>query len=172
MDCFSVILFISVWVKLLKTFDCFVYIVFIVVVILHISFIVFLLLILSGDVEVNPGPVNGRNRQFHDLYSNICGLHRNLHDLIVVSKGFHILFCSETLVSYFRNITELSIPGFRRTILLNRIEINRAQVMAVYIRSGCSASHKTIFECGCHEVQIIQVCGKQKYLFVFCLSES
>ena len=36
-----------------KSFDCFVYI---VVVILHINFIVFLLLILSGDVELNPGP--------------------------------------------------------------------------------------------------------------------
>ena len=46
-----------------NTFDCFVYIVYIAVVILHIDFIVFLLLILSGDVELNPGPVNGRNRQ-------------------------------------------------------------------------------------------------------------
>ena len=47
-----------------KTFDCFVYTVYIVVI-LHIDFIVFLLLILSGDVELNPRPVNGRNRQCH-----------------------------------------------------------------------------------------------------------
>ena len=32
--------------------------------------------------------------------------------------------------------------------------------MTVYIRSGCSASHKATFECGCHEVQIIKVSGK------------
>ena len=144
-----------------KSFDSFVYI----VVILHIDF-VFLLLILSGDVELNPGPVIGRNQQCRVLYSNILGLHGNLHDLIVDSKGFDILLCSETLVSNFGHIAELSIPGFKRSILLKRNEINRAQGMAVYIRSGCSASHKTSFECGCHETQIIKVCGKHNfYLF-------
>ena len=98
-----------------KSSDCFVYI---VVVILHIDFIVFLLLILSGDIELNPGPVNGRNRQCRVLYSNIRGLHGNLYDLIVASKGFDTLLCSETLVSNFRHIAELSIPGFKRPILL------------------------------------------------------
>ena len=74
-----------------KSSDCFVYIVCIVVI-LYIDFIVFLLLILSGDVELNPGPVNGRNRQCRVLYSNIRGLHGNLHDLIVASKVF-IFYC-------------------------------------------------------------------------------
>ena len=44
-----------------KTFDCLVYSVYIIVVILHMDFIVLLLLILSGDVELNPRPVTGRN---------------------------------------------------------------------------------------------------------------
>ena len=39
--------------------------------------------------------------------------------------------------------------------------------MAVYIRSGCSASHKATFECGCHKVQIIKVCGKHNNLYLF-----
>ena len=64
-----------------KTFDCFVYRVYIIVVTLPVTF---------------------RNRQCHVLYSNIRGLYGNLHDLIVASKGFYILFCSETLVSNFR----------------------------------------------------------------------
>ena len=81
--------------KTFKTFDCFVYIVYIVVVILQIDFIVFFLIILSGDVELNPGPGSGRNRQCHVLYSNIRGLYGNLHDLIVAPKGFDILFCSK-----------------------------------------------------------------------------
>ena len=138
--------------KTFNTFNCFVYIVYIVVVILHISFIVFLLLILSGDVELNPRPINGRNQQCHVLYSDIRGLYGNLHGLIVASKGFDILFCSETLVSNFRHIAELSIPGFKRPILFICNEINRTQGMAVYIRNGCSASHKATFECGYHEV--------------------
>ena len=39
--------------------------------------------------------------------------------------------------------------------------------MAVYIRNGCSASHKATFECGCHEVQIIKVGGKHNNLYLF-----
>ena len=41
--------------------------------------------------------------------------------------------------------------------------------MAVYIRSGCYASHKATFECGCHEVQIIKVCGKHNNFYWFSL---
>ena len=155
-----------------KTFDCFVYSVYIVVVILHIDFIVLLLLILSGDIELNPGPVTGRNQQCRVLYSNIRGLYGNLHDLIVASKGFDILFCSETLVSNFRHISELAIPGFKRPILFKRNDINRAQGMAVYIRSGCSACHKATFECGCHEVQIIKVCGKHNNFYLFSVYQN
>ena len=92
--------------------------------------------------------MNGRNQQCCVLYSNIRGLYGNLHDLIVAFKGFDILFCSETLVSNFRCIAELSIPGFKRPILFKRNEINRAQGMAVYIRSACSASHKTSLNVG------------------------
>ena len=150
--------------KTFKTFDCFVYI---VVVILHIDFIVFLLLILSGDVELNPRPVNSRNRQCRMLYSNIRGLYGNLDDLIVASKGFDILLCSEALVSNFSHIAELSIPGFKRPILLKHNEINRDQGMAIYIRSGCSASHKASFECGCYEIQIIKMYGKHNNFYLF-----
>ena len=114
--------------------------------------------------------MTGRNQQCRVLYSYIQGLYGNLHNLIVASKGFDILFCSETLVSNFRHISELAIPGFKRPVLFKRNEINRAQGMALYTRSGCSASHKATFESGCHEVQIIKVCGKHNnfYLFSVC----
>ena len=74
---------------------------------------------MSGDVELNPGPVNGRNRQCRALYSNIRELYGNLHDLIVASKGLDILFCSETLVSNIRHVAELSIPGSKGQYYLN-----------------------------------------------------
>ena len=38
--------------------------------------------------------------------------------------------------------------------------------MAVYIRSGCSPSHKASFECGCLETQIIKVCGKHNNFYL------
>ena len=63
---------------------------------------------------------------------------------------------------------ELSFPGFKRLILLEHLyEINIAQGMATYIRSGWSASHKVIFECGCHEVQIIKVSGRHDNFYLF-----
>ena len=76
------------------------------------------------------------------------------------------------MVSNFRNIAELSIPGFKRPILLKRNEINRAQGMAVYIRSGCSASHKASFEFGCHETRIIKVCGKHNNFYLFSVYQN
>ena len=39
--------------------------------------------------------------------------------------------------------------------------------MAEYIRIGCSASHKASFECGCHETQIMKVCGKHNNFYLF-----
>ena len=62
---------------------------------------------------------------------------------------------------------ELSLLGFERLIIFRCNGISRAQGMATYIRSGCSASHKTISECGCCEVQIVKVCGKHSHFFMF-----
>ena len=75
-----------------------------------------IILMLSGDVELNPGPVHSKLRQCRILYSNIRGLHANINDLAVASRLFDILFCSETLVSQMRHISELLIPGFKKTL--------------------------------------------------------
>ena len=44
----------------------------------------------------------------------------NLSDLTVASSQYDILLCSETLVSDMRHLSELLVPGFRRTVLLCR----------------------------------------------------
>ena len=75
-----------------------------------------LAILLAGDVEVNPGPTFCRRRQCHILSSNIRGLHANLNDLIVSSRQFDILFCSETLASNLRSPKELLILGFKQHI--------------------------------------------------------
>ena len=130
-------------------------------------YVIFIILSLSGDVELNPGPRHIRHRQCRILYANIRGLHGNLSDLMVASRQFDILLCSETLVSDMRHVSELLIPGFKRPILLRRKTIHRAQGMAAYIRNDFSASRKANFECGCHEVQILKVCGKTNNFYVF-----
>ena len=106
-----------------------------------ISFLVFIILIMAGDIELNPGPGPTRHRQCRILYANVRGLHANLMDLTAVSRHFDILFCSETLVSEMRHVSEVLIPGFKKPILLRRKAIHRAQGMAAYIRNDFSATH-------------------------------
>ena len=129
-------------------------------------FLLVMLLLLSGDVEVNPGPQN-RSRICRILYGNVRGLYKNKKDLDVAAEKYDILFCSETLVSDLRHISELSIPGFKKPTLFKRNAIPRARGMALYIREGLSASHRPQYECGCHETQVVKVSGRLINLYVF-----
>ena len=131
-----------------------------------VYFLPVLAILLAGDAEVNPRPTLCRRRKCRMLYSNIRGLHANLNDLIVSSRQFDILFCSETLVSNLRSPKELLIPGFKQPNLLKRNDRRRGQGMAAYIRKGFPASRKPDYECDCHEVLVLKVCGKHK-LFSF-----
>ena len=101
------------------------------------------------------------------MYANIRGLHANLNDLIAASRQYDILLCSETLVSGMRHASEVLIPGFKKPILFKRNAIHRAQGMAAYVRKDFPASHKTNYECRCHEVQVFKVCGKTNNFYLF-----
>ena len=128
-----------------------------------------LAILLAGDVEVNPGPTFCRRQQCRMLSSNIRGLHANLSDLIVSSRQFDILFYSETLVSNLRSPKELLIPGFKQPHLLKRNDRHKGQGMAAYIRKGFSASRKPDYECDCHEVLVLKVCGKHSNFYLFSI---
>ena len=145
-----------------------VFVSFVVVKFLNIlfCFLLLVLILLSGDIEVNPGPQN-RPRKCRILYSNVRGLYKNKKDLDVASDKYDIMFCSETLVSDLRHISELLIPGFKKPTLLKRDAIPRARGMALYIREGLSASHRPLYECGCHETQVVKVSGRLVNLYVF-----
>ena len=54
----------------------------------------------------------------------------NLSDLTVASSQYDILFCSETLVSDMRHVSELLVPDFGRPVLLCRGKMPRARGMA------------------------------------------
>ena len=132
-----------------------------------VSFLIYYILTMSGDVEPNPGPRPTRHRQCRILYANIRGLHANLNDLVAASRQFDILLCSETLVSGMRHVSEVLIPSFKKPIFLRRNAIHRAQGMALYIRKDFSASRKANYECRCHEVQVLKVCGKTNNFYIF-----
>ena len=62
------------------------------------------------DVKTNPGPPRPVPTVDRLLCSNVRGLAGNLSDLTVTSSRYDILFCSETLVSDMRHVSELLVP--------------------------------------------------------------
>ena len=80
-----------------------------------------------------------------------------------------ILFCSETLVSDMRHVSELLVPGFGWPVLLCRGKMPRARGMAAYVRDGYGAFRQLKFECGCCETQFFGVCGVRQNHYVFSL---
>ena len=88
-----------------------------------VSHVLFCLLILSGDVELHPGPRFTGRPQCRVMYSNIRGLYKNIHDLIA----------------------EILIPGFKMPRLLRSDAIPRARGMALYIRNDFSATNQRTY---------------------------
>ena len=118
------------------------------------------------DVETNPGQRRPVPPVCRILCSNVRGLAANLGDLTVASYQYDILFCSETLVSDKRHVSEFLIPGFGRSVLLCRGKIHRARGMAAYARDCFGAFRQPKFECGCCEMLVFRVCGVRQNLYV------
>ena len=94
-------------------------------------------LILSGDVELNPGPASHYHKKnCRVLYSNIRGLRTNFLDLQSHARGYDLMFLAETLVTNNKDKSEFFIPGFDGPEFIYRRGIPHAQGMAVYSRSG------------------------------------
>lgn len=131
----------------------------------------FLLVLLSGDIELNPGPHRPKHpaRSCRILYSNIRGLHKNIKDLTMASMDYDIVFCSETLVSNHRHISELLMPGFNKPLLIRSDSLPRARGMSLYLRSGYNAQPLTKFLCHCHEIQLVKVSSKYHNHYIFSL---
>ena len=97
------------------------------------------------DVETTHGPRRPVPDVCRILCSNVRGLAGNLSDLIMASSQYDILFCSETLVSDMRHVSELLVPGFGHPVLLCRGKMPRARGMAAYVRDGYGAFRQPKF---------------------------
>lgn len=77
---------------------------------------------------------------------------------------------SETLVTDRRHLSELRIPGFQGP--LQRLAgINGSRGLALYVRHGCLAFRQHSYECSCHEVIVVRICGAvQNFYVFFCIS--
>ena len=84
-------------------------------------------------VDTNTGQRRPAPAVCRILCSNVRGLAGNLSDLTVASSQYDIMFCSETLVSDMRHVSEVLVPGFCRPVLLCRGKIPRARGMAAFV---------------------------------------
>ena len=110
-------------------------------------------------METNPGQWRPVPAVCRILCSNVRGLAGNLSDLTVALSQYDILFCSETLVSDMRHVSELLVHGFGRPVLLCRGKMPRARGMGAYVRDSYGAFRQPKFECGCCEILGFRVCG-------------
>ena len=93
----------------------------------------------------------------------------NLSNLTLASSQYDILFCSETLVSDMRHVSELLVPGFGRPVFLCQGRMPRARGMAAYVRDGYGAFRQPKFGCGCCEMLVIIAYGVRQNLYEFSL---
>ena len=128
------------------------------------------LILLSGDIQPNPGPIRPANGRCEILFSNIYGLHGNIRDLAVSSRNCDVVLCAETLVSNRRHLCELELPGFSKPQLLLKeapgITHGVARGLAIYIRDGYAAFRKQSYECGCHEFMVVRICSNNHNFYV------
>ena len=73
------------------------------------------------------------------LHMTISGACIGIQIYFLMPEGEMCFFCSETLVSSRRHISELIIPGFGRPMQPFGSKINRFRGLAVYVRDGFSA---------------------------------
>ena len=111
------------------------------------------------DVKTYPGVRRPVPAVCRILCSNMRGLAGNLSDLIVASSQYHLLLCSETLVSDMRHVSEVLVTGFGRPVLVCRGKMPRARGMAAYVRDGYAAFSQPKFECYCCKMLVFRVCG-------------
>jgi hypothetical protein len=102
------------------------------------------LVFLSGDVELNPGLVRGRACEV--LFCNIRGLHANLDDLRMVSRGLDVRCLAETLVTARRHASEHLLQGFSSPIRRLSGSGPGFRGMALYIRDGFPAFRQSTYE--------------------------
>ena len=70
-----------------------------------------------------------------------------------------MVFCSETLVSFRRHISELMVTGSGRPMQLRRGGVHRLRGFAVCVRDSFSAYRQGSYECGYCEPIVVRICS-------------
>ena len=86
------------------------------------------------DVAVNPGPERRHLRCCRVPYANVRGLYAKLRNLSITAPNCDDLFCSETMVSSRRHVSELRINRVSAPTLILTDDRRELRGPALYVR--------------------------------------
>ena len=116
------------------------------------------------DVKTNPSPQRPVPVVCRLHCSNVRGLAGNLSDLTVASSQYYILFCSETLISDIRHVSELVSRVRWPCLVLSGQDASGPWDGGIRIRDGFGAFRQPKFERDCCEMLAFRVCGVRQNL--------
>ena len=129
----------------------------ILMVLVNIGAVIALLLILSNDVEFNPGP--DKHKPFKIGHNNIRGLRSNFVDLKVMLSSMFDIFCiSETMLSSHVENSTIRIPGYQMPLRKDRD--HNGGGLLVYISNNVSATRRPDLESSTIETPWLEVKAK------------
>ena len=138
----------------------------ILMVLVNIGAVIALLLILSNDVEFNPGP--DKHKPFKIGHNNIRGLRSNFVDLKVMLSSMFDIFCiSETMLSSHVENSTIRIPGYQMPLRKDRD--HNGGGLLVYISNNVSVTRRPDLESSTIETLWLEVKAKGlKFLVCNC----
>ncbi len=77
-------------------------------------------LLLSGDIELNPGPVN--DKKVKVMHININGLKDKVNSLYAECRNYHVIAVTETKLSGNTETKDILMKGFKESIRKDRTE--------------------------------------------------
>ena len=97
-----------------------------------IALVILLVLILSNDIEINPGPMSPNLLKIG--HCNIRGIWVNFHDLLIHLTTAYDIFCiSETMLSSRVRCDSLKIKGYQEPVRKDRTQHGGGLLVYMYI---------------------------------------
>ena len=137
------------------------------------GFPVNLIMLLSGDIETNPGPLTANCLKFCHWNSNSIyargGIKIPLIEAYSSIHNFDILSISETMLNTSISSEEIHIEGFSRDVLRSDHPSNsKIGGICVYLREGLPVKRRTDLE-ELQELIVIEVMISRKKVFLVAL---
>ena len=106
-----------------------------------------IVLLISGDVETNPGPGNTSTDQNYCLtiyHHNIRSIRNKINDIVHILQDFDIVFFTEAHLDGYIDSENILLPGFEKPIRMDRNSAGGGVV--VYFKNNIGFSRRDDLE--------------------------